>query len=222
MLTRSLPIILPALAAGLAIGLRGANGGHSTTNVLLIVVPLSMVVAIVAAGLGLWRTSERQRRLYESYRLTIDEGCITREQFDTVSIRKSDIAFIAKNANRSFTIRGRSSREIIGIAAQIEDYDELERHLQQMKPVGGTARKPLLEKYQGLAVIVTIILLAAVFLSNNKAIVTPSAVLLLGLLGWSFLETKRSKQIDARTKRGMLFMIFPCIGIVAKVVFLWL
>jgi hypothetical protein len=224
MLTGSIPIIVIALAAGLYMGLRNAHSETSSVNVLLIAVPVSVFLALIAGGIGLARGVKRQRVLYESYRLTIDESGIIREQFNTPTIRimKSDITLIAKNANRSFTIKGRNNREVIGIAGQVEDYEELEQILRQIKPFGGPAQKPLLEKYGRFAGIVTIILFAAVFLSNDKTIVTLSGILLIGLLGWSFTEVLRSKHIDARTKRGMYFVIFPIFAVLSKLALLWL
>ncbi len=112
--------------------------------------------------------------------------------------------------------------QVIGIACQIEDYEELEQILRQIKPFGGPDRKPLLEKYPRLSGIIAIILFAAVFLSHDKTIVTLCGILLLGLLGWSFTEVLRSKHIDARTKRSLYFVIFPVFAVLAKLAFLWL
>lgn len=222
MLKGTLPIMLVALAAGLYIGL--GNSQSHPTPMLPAILSVSITGALIALAIGLSRAVKRQRALYESYRLSIDEDGITREQSNTPTIRimKADVTFIAKNANGSFTITGKSIREVIGIGAQIEDRDELEQMLRQIRPFGDRLQPPLLEKYGKHAGFVTIMLLLLVFMSNDRAIVTASAALLLGLLGWSFAETLRSKNIDAKTKRSMYMVFFPAFGVLAKLAFIWL
>ncbi len=219
----SLPLVA-AVALGLYMGFSNGQSTADSVNALLIVLPVSILVMVIALGSGLARGIKRQRVLYESYRLTIDENSITREQFNTPTIRimKSDITLIAINPNRSITIKGRDNREVIGIAPQIEDYEGLEQVLREVRPFSDPQQNPLLEKLGRYSGIITVLLFAAVFLSNDKIIVTPCAILLLGLLGWSFVGIRRSRHIDAKTKRGMYFMVFPCFAILAKLVFLWL
>ena len=115
---------------------------------------------------------------------------------------------------------GRS--RFLNIGAQIENYDELEQMLRQIRPFGDGLQKPLLEKYNKLAGFGTVVLFLPVFLSNDRTVVTPCAVLLLGLLGWSFVETLRNRNIDARTKRSMYMVVFPVFGVLAKLAFIWL
>lgn len=76
-------------------------------------------------------------------------------------------------------------------AIQIDDRNELEQILRQIKPFGDRLQQPLLEKYGKSAGFITIILMLLVFISNDRTIVTASAALLLGLMGWSFSETLR-------------------------------
>jgi hypothetical protein len=220
----SIPVMLAAIAVGFYVGFSIRQSQNSSVNVLPVAIPISVLLALLAGRIGLTRAVKRQRVLFESYRVTIDESAIIREQFNTPTIRimKSDITLIAKNANKSLTIKGRNNREVIGIGAQIEDYDELEKILRQIKPFSDPSQKALLEKYRSLLGIVTIILFAAVFLSQDKLMVTLCGILLLGLLGWSFIEVLRSTHFDARTKRSVYIMILPVFAIVAKIAFLWI
>jgi hypothetical protein len=82
---------------------------------------------VVAIGLGaiifsFYISRKRTRRLYESYVLTISDSAITREQYQTptVTISNSDINVIIKNNNGSFTIKGGTAQDLIGIPTQIE------------------------------------------------------------------------------------------------------
>jgi hypothetical protein len=224
MLKGTIPIMLVALAAGLYVGLHGSQTETESVSRMPIVLPVTILVALIALALGLAQAVKRRRALYESYRLSIDENGITREQANTPTIRimKSDITAITRNANKSFTLKGNSIRDVIGVGAQIENYDELEQVLRQIRPFGDGLQKPLLEKYGKLAGVGTVVLFLPVFLSNDRAVVTPCAVLLLGLLGWSFVETLRNRNVDARTKRSMYMVFFPVFGVLAKLAFIWL
>ena len=223
MLTRSIPVSTLAIAVGLYLGLSQGQPQQGP-NVTLIALPLSIVLALLAGGFGLMRAVKRQRGLYDSYRLLIDDDSISREQLNTPSVRimKSDISLIAKNKNGSITIKGKDNREVIGIGSQIEGYDELEAVLRQIKPLGGRDQRSFLERYGKLSGVATIILMGAVFLSEDAITVILCGAVLLGLFGWSFLEVQRSKHIDAKTKRSMYVAIFPVFAVLAKIAFLWL
>ncbi len=216
---RSLLVLAPAVAVGLYIGLRGAEPA-----ILSIAIPVSILGVTMASGFGLRRGIKRQKALYETYRLTVDENAVTREQQNTQTIRllKSDITLITKNTNGSFTIKGKNPRDVIGIAPQIDNYEELEILLRQMRPFGGPVHQPLLERYGRFSGVGTLILFGAVILSNNKTIVTLAGLVSIGLLVWSVIEVQKNKNIDAKTKRGMYLVIFPVFGIIAKIVSLWM
>jgi hypothetical protein len=216
---RALLVLVPAVAVGLYIGLSGAEPA-----VLSIAIPVSLFGAIVASGFGLRRGIKRQKALYETYRLTIDQNAVTREQQNTQTIRlpKSDITLITKNRNGSFTIKGKNPRDVIGIAPQIEAYEELELLLRQMRPFGGPVHQPLLERYGRFSGLGALLLFAAVFLSTSKTIVTLAGLVLIGLFVWSVIEVQKNKNIDAKTKRSMYLVIFPVFAILAKIAFLWM
>jgi hypothetical protein len=216
---RSLLVLVPAVAVGLYIGLRGAEPA-----VLSIAIPVSILGVTMASGFGLLRGIKRQRALYETYRLTVDENAVTREQQNTQTIRllKSDITLITKNGNGSFTIKGKNPRDVIGIAPQIENYEELELLLRQMRPFSGPVHQPLLERYGRFLALGVLILFAAVFLSTSKTIVTLAGLVLVGLFVWSVIKVQKNKNIDAKTKRSMYLVIFPIFMIIAKIAFLWM
>ncbi len=221
---RTIPMMALALAVGLYIGLSGPQAKDPKVNVMPLAAPIAIAVAVGGGVLGLFRASKRQQELYETYRLTLDETAIVREQKTTPTIRIpiNEITRITKNANSSFTIRGRNDREMIGVAPQIEDHAELERLLGRIRPFGGDVHRPLLEKYSRFSGVLTVILFALVFLSNEKTVVLLSGSLLTGLLCWSFVEIRKSKHIDARTKRSMYMVVFPLFAVLAKIAFLWL
>ena len=216
---RSLPVLVPAVAVGIYIGLSGAE-----TAILPIAIPVSILGVTMASGFGLFRGIKRQKALYETYRLTIAANAVTREQKNTQTIRlpKSDITLITKNTNGSFTIKGKSPRDVIGIAPQIEDHEELELLLRQMRPFNGPVHQPLLVRYGRFSGAGALILFAAVFLSTSITIVTLAGLVLVGLLVWSVIEVQKNKNMDAKTKRSIYLVIVPIFMIIAKIAVLWM
>ena len=222
-LRRALPLTLLTTAAGLYIGLRDGRMPPGSVNVMLVIVPLAIAFSLFSLWKGISRGVERQRVLYDSYRLTIDGAGITREQLDMPTIRMAndDISRITRNANGSFTVVGRNPHEQIAIDARIQNHDELEQLLRRIRPFDDANRQSPLARFPGLPAIVVIILFAAVFLSGNTIIVTLCGVILLGLLGWSFIEVRKSKHIDAKTKRGLYFIVLPVYAVLVKLFYLW-
>ena len=57
--------------------------------------------------------------------------------------------------------------------------------------------------------------MAGVYISKDKMIVGVSGTVLLLILGYSFFEVQRSKNIDHKTKQGMWWVILVTASIVA-------
>lgn len=222
-LTRSAPIILIATVAGLYLGLRDVNAQPGPINFILIILPLVILLSLFSLWKGMARGIKRQRVLYDSYRLTVDDGGITRMQFDTptIHIANKDISRIFKSANGGFTITGCNQHEVIVIDERINNHVELEQLLLRIKPIDDIPRRSLLEKIPNLPVIVVIFLFVVVYLSGNKIIVTLCGVLLIGLLGWSLFHARKSKNIDAKTRRGLYLIFIPIYAILVKLFYLW-
>lgn len=207
-------MILIAVTTGITINSLNAKGTASGVNVLLVIIPLIGL----SVGLGLYRGLNRQRKLLESYQLTLANNLIIREQLNTptISIYFNDIKEITKNKNGSFSIRGKDPTDVILIPAQIENYIELENTLTQIKSFATKSSKSYLQKYSTPITLFSLSLMLCVYTVTNKIIVALSGTLLLAILLWSFYEVRRSKNIDAKTKRGMwwvLILIASVIGV---------
>jgi hypothetical protein len=212
-LMKAIPLSLLAAFGGLAISYFNTNGQESNVNVIPFVIP----IVLGALGFGLYRGLNRQKEIYDSYRLILDNIGITREQHNTptISISNSAITEIVKNSNGSFTIKGNSSINVIIVPSQIEDYEKLEKSLSEIKQISTKISKPFLQKYRVLVSILTIGLMAAIYISADKIVVGASGVILLIMMGYSFFVLKMSKNVDNKTKKGMWWLILVMASIVA-------
>jgi hypothetical protein len=205
MLIKAIPISLIAAFGGLTISHFNTNGQQSDVNIFPFVIPL--VLGVLA--FGLYRGVNRQQEIFDSYILTLDNNGITREQHNTptITISNADLSEIIKNSNGSFTIKGNSTVNVIGVPSQIDDYEKLEKLLSGIRQISTKTNEPFLQKFRGLLSILTIGLMAAVNISKDKIIVGVSGTVLLAVLGYSFFEIQRSKNIDRKTKKGMWWLI---------------
>jgi hypothetical protein len=211
-LIKAIPISLFAAVGGLAISHFATNGQQSDVNVYPFLVPI--VLGVLA--FGLYRGVKRQKEIFDSYILTVDNNGITREQHNTptISISNADVSAIIKNSNGSFTIKGSSLVNVIGVPSQIDDYEKLENSLAQIRQISTKSSQPFLEKFRGLIAILTIGLMAAVYISKDKIIVGVSGAVLLVVLGYSFFVVQKSKNVDSKTKKGMWWIILVIASIV--------
>jgi hypothetical protein len=72
-----------------------------------------------------------------------------------------------------------------------------------------------MQKFSTLFSLLTLGLMATVYLAKNKVAVGVSGTALLALLGYSFLEVRRSRNIDGKTKKGMWWLLLVIASILA-------
>jgi hypothetical protein len=212
---KTIPITLVAMGTGLAIN--GSATQHGIVFFLILLILLS-----IALSIGIYIGIKRQKELFESYILSIDEVSITREQKNTPTIKflKAEIEEIIKVKNGNFEIKGNKAGDLIGVYSQIENYENLERQLNQIKSVTIKSPNLVTEKLRTpAAVIFTCALMAMVYMASNKIIVGISGIALTGLMVWSFFKIQRSKNVDIKTKRGNLLLILVLFSIVAATIF---
>ena len=205
LLIKAIPNLLLVALFGFAIAYFSNNKQHNDVKTL----PFAMPLILGLLAIGLYRGIKRQETLFHSYRLILDNNSIIREQINTPTITISylDIKEIIKNSNGSFTIKGKSSLNVIGVPSQIEDYEKLEKLISEIKPITEKMHAPFLQKFRGLISILTLGSMAAVAISNDKRIVGVSGTVILAILGYSFFEIRRSKNIDFKTKKIFWWII---------------
>ena len=213
LIIKTIPVAILAAGTGLTISHINSNGQTTDVNVLLFLIPL----VVGALAFGLFKGINRQRELFESYKLIVNEYEIVREQNNTqtISIPRNEIKSIIKNPKGILTIVGNSYTDVIGVPSQINNSEKLEQVLSEIKPITYSNKKPLFEKYKGVLILIVLGLMATVFISTNKLLVGITGSILILFLGYSFYEVRRNKNIDKKTKNSMwwlLLVLFSVIG----------
>ncbi len=217
MLIKSIPILILAAGAGVAISYLNPNGPPSDVNVFPFVIP----IIIGALVFGLLKGINRQKGLFESFKLIINENEIIREQVNTptISIAYNDVKSIIRNPNGILTIVGNSTSDIIGVPSQINNLEKLEQLLTQVQPITDSDKKSWLVKYKGLIIILMLGLMACVYISKDKLLVGLTGTILILFFGYSFYEVRRNKNIDKKTKNGMWWLLLALFFIIGNMYF---
>lgn len=190
------------------------GGGREDLIVFLLMLP----TVGIALGIGFFLGINRQKKIFESYTLTINDQEIIREQLNTptISIPFADIKSIDKNS-KGFSIRSMASKNIIKIPTQIDNMRQLEGILSEIQPIGDTVEKTFVEKNTNLISIVSLVSIMAVYISNNKLVVGICGVFVILLLGYSFYEFQTNKNIDSKTKNTSWIILLVLVSISAKI-----
>ena len=211
-LKRSIPLFVIVVVVAVVISSFNIQDKESAMSILPIILPVLLGVS----AFSMYRGASKLKVSLASYVLTIEPNMITREQLNmpTISIYLNDISEIVKNTNRSFTIKGKTPGDIILIPAQIENYDQLEFVLNQIKPATTRTTQPLLQKYNFVFSILTLILMVVVYTSTYKLLVGICGTSLLGILSWSFYKLQTNKNVDSKIKRMMWWLIPVTLSII--------
>ena len=209
-LIKGLPSFVIVLIAMVAINYFNPNIGKNGRNSYFISIPLIIGVGVFA----IYRGAKRQKSALESYTITIGEDFIKREQenIPDIVIQHGEIREISKNSNGSFSIKGSSSLNGIGIPKYIDRYDELEKMLNDIYPL--TPKKThLLLKYPGISLLLFFGLFGILYFSTVKVVAGVSGALLMIWIGYSIFVIQRSKNFSERTKRMSWFTLIILFGI---------
>lgn len=217
LIIKTIPIAILAAGTGLVISHINSNGKTTDVNVLLFLIPL----VVGALAFGLFKGINRQKELFESYKLIVNEYEIVREQNNTqtISIPRNEIKSIIKNPKGILTIVGSSSTDVIGVPSQINNSEKLEQVLSEIKPITYSDKKPLIEKYKGVLILIVLGLMATVFISTNILLVGITGLILILFLGYSFYEVRRNKNINKRTKNSMWWLLLVLFSVIGNMYF---
>lgn len=185
------------------------------TNELLLLLAI-VVMAMGAGAFTLYRILSKLKTMFESFELQISDNLIARERLNTptISIYLKDVQEVVKCKNGSFLVRGANANDLIIIPKQIDDYDQLETALAQIKPITAKSKKAVMQKIQALLVLVAVGLMICVNTVNNKIIVAIAATGFTAIMIWNLVQTQKSKNIDYRTKRSRWIALLAVAAII--------
>ncbi|MFY0602069.1 MAG: hypothetical protein JXR03_20510 [Cyclobacteriaceae bacterium] len=213
MILRVIPIALIAGLGGLAISHFNTGGQSSGISSLLIGLP----VILGAMAFGLVKGIKRQKNIFNSYTLIINETEIIRQQNLTpdIIIPIREIKEIIKNKEGAFAIKRENSSDAIGIPIQIEKIEELEIRLSSLKEITESDKKSLIQKFPWALPLATVGLMMIVYISTNKLHVGLSGATLTIGLTYSLIIGQKSKHVDRKTKRGMWLTLLILCSVIA-------
>jgi len=217
MILQKAPIILIAIFAGLAISHFNTNGQSTDVNILPFMIP----IVIGSSFLGFIIAIKRQKKVFDSYELTIDEEKIIRRQNLTpdIEVSFSEVQKIIKNKNGTLTIKGVNSNNSIEVPSQIENLIELEAMLSKVTEITTHDKQSPQQKQTWVLALLTVALMMIVYLAKNKILVGVSGVVLTLGLTYSLIATQRSKHVDKITKAAIWLILFVLPSIIAVTYF---
>ncbi|OQP60385.1 hypothetical protein A3860_33955 [Niastella vici] len=190
---------------------------------LTMLIPVLVFIAVIA--FGVYRSLARVKKMFDSYELLITDKLISREQLNTptVSIYLSEVQEIIRHKNGSYIIKGARANDLIMVPKQIENREQLEVVLDQIKPIATKGKAANQLRAQALLNLAALVLMLCVFNFDNKIIVAVAGILCIGLSIFNFIRIQKSKNVDYRTKRirwinllallvVIYFMIFKLTG----------
>jgi hypothetical protein len=188
-------------------------------NALLITTAIFIAVIAFATT----STISRYRKGFESYKLTIDDHGIRREQHNlpAIDIKKHEIKKIVRHSNGSFIIVGASKLNAISIPAQIERQEEVMQLLEQIRPVEVRAKKLLIEKlFVPISLLGGVLVVVNAFATNTVVDLVCSILLVIVMLG-GFIVIQISRNIDYSTRRLSWIFLIPVAAYIVNIVLLF-
>jgi hypothetical protein len=173
-----------------------------------LILPLVIIVFFMGFTIfSSFRFYNKIKRIYETYELQISDNLIGREQADTptITIYFRDVQEIVKRRKGGFLVRGTAATDLILIPKSIENHEELEAALAQIKPIASKSQKAPLHIIQLILGLVTVGLMICIINVNNKIIIALAGLMLTAITVYNFIQTRKSKNVDYRTKRFRWF-----------------
>jgi hypothetical protein len=109
--------------------------------------------------------------------------------------------------------------EVILVPPQVDNFEELERLLNQLKTIKERTTEPIPQKYRTAISLLTLALMAIVYIAKDKMLVGVSGTILVGFLSWSFYEARRNKNIDNKTKQAIWLVLLVIGSTIAVMIF---
>lgn len=168
---------------------------------------LFLVFVVVSA-----REIRRQRAKWLSYRLSVGEARVVREQvgLKPLEITFAEITKMRETRGGGLSIMGRDKFTMIFVPESLEGYDEVRAAFADIGDVEQASVNARLRIALSIgAIIVLVPIYPLVMSSHDPRTVAPLGVALFVFFLWAFAMTQRHKGVDKRIKRGSwLWLVF--------------
>lgn len=216
-LLRIIPLSLLVLVAVLY--MNSANNSTSITTFFIIVI----LIAVVLLTISIQRGLKNQKESLLSYELVISDNSIVKKQLSlpTIEIEYSDIITIEEITYKGLIIKTKDKYKVIGIPYYLIGYEEVKNTLSQYADIKKSTTPSLIKTSQYVLPILVVLALIIIIKSNNKYLVLPfgTAYILLSL--WFIIEIFRNTQLNSKLKQKYLFLIFPLLAVILKMIIIF-
>jgi hypothetical protein len=195
-----------------------AEGGETMSTIWL-TLPLFLAVLVFT----FFNSLKRQKAMLAGYRIIITEDSIIRElpNTPTITIHKSEVKEIVKQANGSFMIVADSKLNAIGVSAHMDKIEELEQFLSSIQPIKIKTSGMWLQKFQLPIGFLFAGLMFASFYITNRYLATFCGIIFIVAMGYSFIVLQKSKNVETRAKRMSYFVIFLVGLVILSIILKW-
>ena len=216
-LLKLVPLFLIAITIGFAISYFNMKQKDGDLTSTFIALPILLIYGTIS----IFRSLKRRKQIFESFTLSIDNNSIWRDLKNTPSIHlfRTEIEEINILPNKSITIKSKQKENLIWIPSQLEDFEELKSILSEIKPLKKDASLPKKITRGWILIFLSLGVLAITFISTIKWLVTLAGIALLSFSIWLIRETRKSNNIDYKTKRSMLWYVVLMVAVIAKVIY---
>jgi len=216
-LSRSIPVVFISSLAGIIIFYFSADSRSADILVWVIIIIFFLVIMTYS----ILKAIKRQKEMYDSYLLEINNEQLSRYQIGlpNASIAFNEITEIKEDKNGDLIIKGQNSQIQIAISSFLQNYTDVKDLLQAQKAINQIQTKNLFQKYPFVSGVIPGALMIAVYISNNKLVVSASGSAVIILMLWGFYNVRTSKLVDDKIKRNawfMLIVIFSVVSIIYK------
>jgi hypothetical protein len=206
-------VVIFILAGILPIILSGEHYGWGTLPVM------ALIIAVVAA-LSLKNATDKQRQIFKSFRLKIDEEKITlsRKDLADLVILHSEVKSITKKRSGNIVIKGRTPHHTIYIFPCIDQPAELERLLNEINPVRYAGGK-INELWFFPISVLTIAAIGGFSATRDGVIRFVCMAVFIAAMVVGFHISSVNKNTDRTTKLLSLAIFIPLIVILCYMIF---
>jgi len=182
----------------------------------IITIPATIIIFTIVFAFSIRNVFKKQKKLLDSYALTINDNTITRYQLNTptITLYRTEVKEILRKSNKGFIIKGINAEDIIYVPSQVENYHELEILLNEIKPIISYSPKNFFEKFPIITIILVFGLMVGVYASMNKVVVVLCGIPVIIIIAWSFFKLQKNKNIERKAKRSSWIILVILLSII--------